>query len=88
MTVRPEPPARDGTTPRVVRAAELAGFTAAQLLDVATAVMAILALPQSAADQVEALVVPTGQGERPRDVPDRELRMIHSGSLKSGCPGV
>ncbi|MEV4982070.1 hypothetical protein [Micromonospora sp. NPDC053811] len=47
-----------------MRAADLAGFTAAQLLDVTTAVMAILALPQSAADQVEALAVPTGQGEQ------------------------
>ncbi|MET7750281.1 ElyC/SanA/YdcF family protein [Micromonospora sp. NPDC005367] len=70
MTVHHEIPPRDGPTPRVVRAAELAHFTAAQLLDVTTAVMAILALPQSAADRAEALVVPTGQGE--------QWRLIHA----------
>ncbi|RKN20183.1 hypothetical protein D7147_13955 [Micromonospora musae] len=60
----------NGPTPRVVRAEELAAFTAAQLLDMTRAVMAILALPQPAADRVDALVVPTGQGE--------EWRLTHA----------
>jgi hypothetical protein len=47
----------------VVSAADLAGITTGQLIDVMKAFMAILALPQSAADHVDALVVPTGQGE-------------------------
>ena len=45
------------------RQSDPAGCTADQLMDVMKAFMAILALPQSAADHVDALVVPTGQGE-------------------------
>jgi hypothetical protein len=60
----------DRATPRIVPAADLAGFTAGQLLDVTNAVMMILALPQSAADRVDALVVASGQGE--------EWRLTHA----------
>ena len=56
--------------PRVVGEGDLAGFTAGQLLDVMTAVTMILSLPQSAADHVDALAVPTGQGE--------QWRLIHA----------
>ncbi|MEE6258899.1 ElyC/SanA/YdcF family protein [Plantactinospora sonchi] len=52
-----------GVPPRVVRAEELSGFTTARLMDVTTAVMAILALPRPVG-QVDAVVVPTGQGEQ------------------------
>ncbi|HWJ09520.1 MAG TPA: hypothetical protein VNS46_09115, partial [Nocardioides sp.] len=57
------PAHRNTSLPRVVRPADLAGRTAAQLMDVLRAVVAILALPQSAAERVDALVVPIGQGE-------------------------
>lgn len=60
----------NGSLPRVVRAEDLAGYPAVQLVDVMTALMAILALPQSAAEHVNALVVPTGQGE--------EWRLTHA----------
>ncbi|MGS2615633.1 hypothetical protein ACVCAH_14075 [Micromonospora sp. LZ34] len=50
-------------TPRIVRDEDLAGFTAGQFLEVTKALTVILTLPQSAADHVDALVVPTGQGE-------------------------
>ncbi|PWU44179.1 hypothetical protein DLE60_34125 [Micromonospora globispora] len=56
--------------PRVVHAEDLAGYTAVQLMHVMKAFMAILALPQSAAEHVDALVVPTGQGE--------EWRLTHA----------
>lgn len=56
--------------PRVVQAEDLAGYTAVQLMDVMKSVMAILALPQSAAEHVDALVVPIGQGE--------EWRLTHA----------
>ncbi|MFG2008527.1 ElyC/SanA/YdcF family protein [Micromonospora sp. NPDC048868] len=52
-----------GGTPRVVTEEDLAGFTAGQFLDVLKALTAILTLPRSAADHVDALVVATGQGE-------------------------
>ncbi|MDO3701871.1 hypothetical protein Q3W71_09275 [Micromonospora sp. C28SCA-DRY-2] len=42
---------------------DFAGCTAGQFLAVAKALTMILTLPQSAAAQVDALVVPTGQGE-------------------------
>jgi hypothetical protein len=50
-------------TPRIVREEELVGFTAGQLLDLMKALTVILALPQSAADHVDALVIASGQGE-------------------------
>ncbi|MGC5018641.1 hypothetical protein [Micromonospora sp. DT47] len=50
-------------TPRIVQTEDLAGFTSGQLMDVMKAFMVILALPHSAAGHVDALVVPTGQGE-------------------------
>lgn len=53
----------DGAVPRLVRAEELAGFTAVELLDVTSAILAILALPRSV-DRLDAVVVPTGQGEQ------------------------
>ncbi|MEO3743995.1 hypothetical protein [Plantactinospora sp. B5E13] len=53
----------DGALPRVVGTAELTVFTAAQLLDVTSAIMAILALPRSV-NKLDAVVVPTGQGEQ------------------------
>ncbi|RLK25901.1 DUF218 domain-containing protein [Micromonospora sp. M71_S20] len=53
-----------GGTPRIVGEEDLAGFTAGQFLDVVKALTAILTLPPSAADRVDALVVATGQGEQ------------------------
>lgn len=55
---------------RIVREEDLTGSTAGQLLDVMTALTVILALPQSAADHVDALVIPSGQGE--------EWRLTHA----------
>jgi hypothetical protein len=57
-------------TPRIVSAEDLAGFTAGQFVEVMKALTMILTLPQSAADRVDALVVPTGQGE--------EWRLAHA----------
>lgn len=65
---RPAPSA--GAPPRIVRAADLAGFAAGQFLAVMEAITMILSLPQSAADQVDALAVVTGQGE--------EWRLTHA----------
>ncbi|WP_373320572.1 hypothetical protein [Rhizocola hellebori] len=42
---------------------EFAGYPAGRLLDVMKALTMILALPQSAADHVDALVIAAGQGE-------------------------
>ncbi|MFV2114805.1 ElyC/SanA/YdcF family protein [Micromonospora sp. LOL_025] len=53
-----------GGIPRIVGAEELAGLTAGQFLDVVKALTAILTLPPSAAQHVDALVVATGQGEQ------------------------
>ncbi|MGC5331848.1 ElyC/SanA/YdcF family protein [Micromonospora sp. DT62] len=53
-----------GGIPRIVREEDLAGCTAGQFLDVLKALTAILTLPRSAADHVDALVVATGQGEQ------------------------
>ncbi|GAB3958557.1 ElyC/SanA/YdcF family protein [Micromonospora vulcania] len=50
-------------TGRIVREEDLAGFTAGQILDVLKALTVILALPQSAAEQVDALAIASGQGE-------------------------
>ena len=60
----------DRSLPRVVHAEDLAGYTAVQLMDVMRTFMAILALPQSAAEHVDALVIPIGQGE--------EWRLTHA----------
>jgi hypothetical protein len=54
----------DAVTPRIVRAEDLGGFTAGQLLEVVEAVMMILALPRSAAGRVDAIAVMSGQGEQ------------------------
>ncbi|MEV6689879.1 ElyC/SanA/YdcF family protein [Micromonospora sp. NPDC051196] len=51
------------TTPRIVREDDVAGFTTGQLLAVTKALTMILALPPSAADHVDALVIASGQGE-------------------------
>ncbi|WP_231928524.1 YdcF family protein [Micromonospora echinaurantiaca] len=59
MAVSPSRPA----TPRLVPDEDFAGCTAGQFLAVAKALTMILTLPQSAAAHVDALVVPTGQGE-------------------------
>ena len=56
--------------PRLVPAEDLAGYTAVQLMDMVKIFMAILALPQSAAERVNALVIPVGQGE--------EWRLTHA----------
>ncbi|MGK5739890.1 hypothetical protein [Micromonospora sp. URMC 103] len=61
---------RYGPVPRVTPAADVADVAAGDLLDVTRAFLAILALPQSAVDHVDALVVPTGQGE--------EWRLTHA----------
>ncbi len=62
---------------------DLAGFTTGQILDVLRAVTMIFALPQSAADRVDALAVVTGQGEEWRLIQairrweaNRELRHL------------
>lgn len=60
----------NGPLPRVVPAADLTAVTTRGLMDVMTAFTAILALPASAADRVDALAVPTGQGE--------EWRLTHA----------
>ncbi|MEU4772717.1 ElyC/SanA/YdcF family protein [Micromonospora sp. NPDC023644] len=65
---------------RIVGEADLAGFTAGQLLDVTKALTMILALPQSAADRVDALVVATGQGE--------EWRLTHAIRGWEANPGL
>ncbi|MEH0929647.1 ElyC/SanA/YdcF family protein [Micromonospora sp. CPCC 205558] len=51
------------TTPRIAREDDLAGFTAGQFLAVTKALTMILALPPTAADHVDALVIASGQGE-------------------------
>ncbi|GGR65607.1 hypothetical protein GCM10010169_06200 [Micromonospora fulviviridis] len=48
---------------RIVREEDLAHCTTGQFLELLKALTMILTLPQSAADEVEALVVATGQGE-------------------------
>ena len=53
----------DLTTPRIVSTEDLDGVTPGQLVEVTTAVTMILSLPQAAAAHVDALAVPTGQGE-------------------------
>ncbi|GAB3338650.1 hypothetical protein GCM10027452_11680 [Micromonospora halotolerans] len=64
-------PVSPGTAvPRVVADEDLAGFTAGQLLAVMKVLTMILTLPQSAARQVDALVVAVGQGE--------EWRLTHA----------
>jgi uncharacterized SAM-binding protein YcdF (DUF218 family) len=54
---------RSSATPRIVSEEDLAGFTAGQILAVTKALTMILALPPSAADHVDALVIASGQGE-------------------------
>jgi uncharacterized SAM-binding protein YcdF (DUF218 family) len=53
----------NAVTPRIVGDDDLAAVTTGQLLDAMKALMAILTLPQSAADRVDALVIASGQGE-------------------------
>ncbi|MFC0029642.1 ElyC/SanA/YdcF family protein [Micromonospora chaiyaphumensis] len=67
MAALPQPGAG---TPRIVGDKDLADVTTGQLLDVLKTVTVILTLPQAAADHVDALVVPTGQGE--------EWRLTHA----------
>lgn len=50
-------------TPRIVSDEDLDGVAVSQLLDVLKAVTMILALPQPAADHVDALAIASGQGE-------------------------
>ncbi|MGW4501825.1 hypothetical protein ACWENR_24840 [Micromonospora sp. NPDC004336] len=54
----------DRPIPRVLRAEDVDDHPAARLTDVLQAFMAILSLPRSAADRVDAIAVPTGQGEQ------------------------
>ncbi|BCJ61738.1 hypothetical protein Jiend_51600 [Micromonospora endophytica] len=54
---------RSSVTPRIARDDDLAGFTAGQFLAVTKALTMILALPPSAGDHVDALVIASGQGE-------------------------
>ena len=51
------------SVPRVVGADDLGSISAGQLIDVMNAVAAILAIPRDPGLHVDALVVPTGQGE-------------------------
>jgi hypothetical protein len=51
-------------TPRVVTEQDVDRFPTGRLLEVSTALMVVLSLPQAAADRVDALVVATGQGEQ------------------------
>jgi len=52
-----------GAIPRVVSDEDLSSLGTGRLMDVMRAVTMILAVPQSVADDVDALVVATGQGE-------------------------
>jgi hypothetical protein len=63
-------PRSSAGTPRIVGEEDLADVTTGQFLDVLKTLTAILTLPQSAADRVDALVVATGQGE--------EWRLTHA----------
>ncbi|WP_307854772.1 hypothetical protein [Micromonospora sp. C31] len=64
-----------GGIPRTVGEEDLAGFTAGQFLDVLKALTAILTLPPSAADRVDALVVASARansgGSATRSAPGR-----------------
>jgi hypothetical protein len=66
--------------PRVVADEDLAGVTAGQVLAVAEVLTMILTLPQSAARQVDALVVAVGQGE--------EWRLTHAIHSWEGNPAL
>jgi len=57
-------------SPRLMRPEDLADLDGGRLLDLMTGLVAMLTLPQSAADHADALVVPIGQGE--------EWRLTHT----------
>ncbi|MFU8872812.1 ElyC/SanA/YdcF family protein [Micromonospora sp. SL4-19] len=63
-----------------MRDVDLVGFSAGQFLDVVRAFTVILALPQSAADHVDALVILSGQGE--------EWRFTHAIRHWEANPGL
>ncbi|GIF10078.1 ElyC/SanA/YdcF family protein [Actinoplanes teichomyceticus] len=67
-------------TPRIVRSGAFAGVATADLLDLMTTVVAILTVPPATGRHLDAVVVPTGQGE--------EARLRHAIALWESEPGI